>query len=285
MPSVPVLLSAASFARFRHGKFGLFRRPKLPEYIPKVAADSGGFVASRRASDYAFVAIQYVEWLCSFAPRWAATMDFPVEPELAATAWLSASSRSAQPKWRAFFWDQFPDVVWPWVPTVQGWDVDDYVRHAEDLRPLVMDMQREYNPWSWDREDLAADALAAQKADAFRVGIGTLCRRTSARLVHQIVQAVVEVLPGVPLHLWGIKVSTLQSVLALPPQVVSVDSAAWNGRFGRNIERARLEQHRLRLTQGEHAVRVALPRYLTHVEDALLAPKQLSLGMRTVRAR
>ena len=65
----------------------------------------------------------------------------------------------------------------------------------------------------------------------------------------------------------------------------SVDSAAWNGRFGREIERARLEQHRLHLTQGEHAVRVALPRYLTRVEDALLAPKQLSLNLRLVRAR
>jgi hypothetical protein len=81
-----------------------------------------------------------------------------------------------------------------------------------------------------------------------------------------------------------VKVSTLQSAVELPANVVSVDSAAWNGRFGRDIERARLEQNRMRLSQREHGVRVALPRYIRRVEDALLAPKQLSLDVGLARA-
>ena len=62
----------------------------------------------------------------------------------------------------------------------------------------------------------------------------------------------------------------------LPSEVVSVDGAAWNGRFGRDIERARLEQDGFHLSQREHAVREAMPRYVRRVEQALLAPKQLS---------
>jgi hypothetical protein len=82
----------------------------------------------------------------------------------------------------------------------------------------------------------------------------------------------------------GVKLSTLQSAHALPRDVVSIDSAAWNGRFGRDIERARVEQDRLHLSQREHVVRVALQRYVSRVEQALLAPKQLSFDVRLTRA-
>ena len=74
--------------------------------------------------------------------------------------------------------------------------------------------------------------------------------------------------------------STLRSVLALPAEVISIDSAAWNGRFGRQLEQGRIEQHRFGLSQREHAARVALPRYIGRVRDALLAPKQLALDVR-----
>jgi hypothetical protein len=279
-----VLLSAASFARNRHGEFGLFRRPKVPSHIPELAADSGGFVAARRLGEYDFLAIQYIEWLCSVTPSWQQRWTFQWSPSWRATRGPSATARSALLRWPASSGDQYPDTAWAWVPTIQGWSVEDYVRHAQDLRPLVMEMRREYNPWSWDREDPEGDALAARKAEAFRAGVGTLCRRASPQLIRDIVQAVADVLTGVPLHLWGVKVSTLQSAVELPANVVSVDSAAWNGRFGRDIERARLEQNRMRLSQREHGVRVALPRYIRRVEDALLAPKQLSLDVGLARA-
>ena len=101
----------------------------------------------------------------------------------------------------------------------------------------------------------------------------------SPRLIREIAGVVAEVLPGIPLHLWGVKVSTLKNTVALPAQVVSVDSAAWNGRFGRDIGRARAEQERLQLSQRDHAVRVALPRYIKRVEQALAAPKQLAMEL------
>src|SRR5205085_7320808 len=44
--------------------------------------------------------------------------------------------------------------------------------------------------------------------------------------------------------------------------VVSIDSAAWNGRFGHTIE----DQRRSRLSQLRYAYQVALPRYLQRVQ-------------------
>src|SRR5579864_3274516 len=45
------------------------------------------------------------------------------------------------------------------------------------------------------------------------------------------------ILPGFPLHLWGVKLTLLQHSKSLPASVVSIDSAAWNGRFGTGIDR------------------------------------------------
>lgn len=111
----------------------------------------------------------------------------------------------------------------------------------------------------------------------FRVGIGTLCARASAAMVHQVVRAVAAELPGIPLHLWGVKLGVLQSRYALP-QVVSVDSAAWDqGGLGRDGIRTRDEQRAMGLKQKEYAHFVALPRYLKKFEQAISVPKQLGL--------
>jgi hypothetical protein len=154
--------------------------------------------------------------------------------------------------WR--FWREFRGVRWTWVPTVQGWEIEDYRRHARELAPLVREM--------------------ASQGEAFRVGIGTLCRRADVRMIHAVVRAVNEELPGVPLHLWGVKLGALQSAAGLPHQVRSVDSAAWNGLFGRDIEKARAERVAAGISRAQHCWQVMLPRYRAKVETALQQPKQ-----------
>src|SRR5579875_2423480 len=109
------------------------------------------------------------------------------------------------------------------------------------------------------------------EASPFRVGIGTLCRRASPTLIHQVARMVSEILPGYPLHLWGVKLTLLQHAKPLPASVVSIDSAAWNGRFGPQIE----EQRHSGLTQREYAYRVALPAYLRKVETACVSSSRL----------
>lgn len=253
MADTPVLLPASSWSRIK------MRKPNLPPHVRHVAADSGGFVATFKWGDYRYTPAEYVRWLRTFNPRWAATMDYCCEEEITGKNEGVVRFRQDRTTDMAHhFWEQYRDVPWAWVPTVQGWEVADYVRHARELKPLIDEMQAAGHP-------------------DFRVGIGTLCHRASAQMVRDVSRAVATELPGVPLHLWGVKLSVLQARYELP-QVVSVDSAAWDqAGFGRDGIRTRDEQRALGMKQKEYAHKIALPRYLRKVEAALNRPKQLSL--------
>lgn len=253
MPDVPYLLPASSWSRK-----GL-KAPRLPSHVTHTAADCGGFVATFKWGDYKYTPEQYADWLATFSPRWAATMDYCCEDEI--TSGNPGIVRERQDRTTAMayrFWQDYQGAPWAWVPTVQGWEVEDYRRHAQELRPLVTEMQAHYG------------------AGTFRVGIGTLCRRASPATIRRVVGAVANELPGVPLHLWGIKLSTLQNRIALPAAVVSVDSAAWNALFGSGLEIYKMHS-RAGMTQRRYTYTVALPAYLIKFAAALAAPKQLSL--------
>ena len=77
MPAVPIMLPASSFARR-----GRLKTPRLPDHITERAADSGGFVATMRWGNYRYTPAQYVTWLQTWNPTWAATMDYCCEPEV-----------------------------------------------------------------------------------------------------------------------------------------------------------------------------------------------------------
>ena len=64
----------------------------------------------------------------------------------------------------------------------------------------------------------------------YRVGIGSLCGRDPL-----LVREVIGVLP---LHLWGSKLALLRTPLDLD-EVVSMDTAAWNGLWGPEHEARR----------------------------------------------
>jgi len=121
------------------------------------------------------------------------------------------------------------------------------------MKPLIDEMSAHYGPGS-----------------AFRVGIGTLCHRASTTLIRDVATAVHGILGNVPLHLWGIKLSTMQAPIALPESVVSVDSAAWNGMWGhgRNLWKTS------GMTQRQWCFAVALPAYEARLQHALALPKQ-----------
>jgi hypothetical protein len=254
MPTnIRILLPASSF--FDNGKL---YQPKLPKAVfPDRAADCGGFVASRIWGDYRYTADQYVDWLRGWSPSWAATMDYCCEDEL--TSGRPGIVRARQKRttdlaW--YFWNVHRNEDWIWVPTIQGWHTDEYRRHAREMNPLIQHMHRCYGP-------------------KFRVGIGTLCRRASVQQIHEVVGAVCSELPGIGVHLWGVKQGAIQSKIGLPRSVVSVDSAAWNGLYGRNIEKWRESGMR----EAEYAYRVNLPAYIARFEAACREPKQMPLLM------
>lgn len=256
IPDVPLMLPASSWARK-----GL-RAPRLPAHVTHTAADCGGFVATFKWGDYRYTASEYVRWLRTFTPgtlRWAATMDYCCEDEI--TSGRAGIVRERQDRTTAqawHFWSTYRAAPWCWVPTIQGWTTDDYQRHARTLRPLVDEMADYYGPGS-----------------EFRVGIGTLCRRASTAMIRAVAAVVASELPGVPLHLWGIKLGALKSRIALPAQVVSVDSAAWESAFAQGIEVRRASG----LSEREHAYRVALPAYRAKVAAALNQTKQLTMAL------
>lgn len=254
MPAVPVLLPASSWARDRFR----MRAPRLPAHITEIAADSGGFVATLKWGDYRYTPAQYVAWLETFSPSWAATMDFCCEPEVAGGG-LVEERQDRTTEMARHFWDNYRDRSWCWVPTVQGWEPSDYRRHARQLLPTLLEMAAHYGPGS-----------------AWRVGIGTLCQRADAAMVRRVVDVVADELASVPdlrLHLWGVKMAALGGDGPIHPAVASVDSAAWNGLFGT----AREEWRRSGLSQREWGYQVALPRYLRRFGEMISTPRQLAM--------
>ncbi len=261
MQDVAVLLPASSYART-----GLDKPPTLPAYVKHRAADCGGFVATFRwGGKYPYTPEQYVRWLDMWSPDWAATMDFCCEDEI--TNGKPGVVRERQQKttdmaW--LFWRDYRDRAWAWVPTIQGWHVEDYRHHAREMRPLIVEMQAYYGAKS-----------------QFRVGIGTLCRRASIEMIRSIASAVAGELGEVPLHLWGIKLNTVQSRIALPEQVVSLDSAAFwfSHEGGWKVAREEMQSwsRERGLTHRHYLYQVALPRYQAKLARALSMPKQATL--------
>lgn len=207
---VPVLLPASSYARYK------FRTLHMPSHITNKAADCGGFVATFKWGDYKYTPDQYVDWCSGWVPSWAATMDYCCEDEITSGRHGVVRERQQKTTDMAYrFWDDYRDAQWAWVPTIQGWDVADYQRHAQEMKPLLLEMQQFYRDRDGD-------------ASQFRVGIGTLCRRVSIQKIRAIVMAVYQELPEVEcFHLWGVKTGLWRSNVAFPFNVSS-DSASWN---------------------------------------------------------
>lgn len=259
MPNVPYLLPASSWARGMR-KDGSLPKPTLPTDCTDLAADCGGFVASRIWGEYRYSPQQYVDWLHTFNPKWAATMDYCCEPPITQGQQKSVVERQCKTTLNAWlFWDEYRDAQWCWIPTIQGWEVADYVRHATEMKPLIDQMQSHYGANS-----------------EFRVGLGTLCARASNSMILQVILAVREVLPDVKFHLWGVKLGFIQSRIAIPEGVISFDSAAWSpGGLGTDGVIARKERLQLGITQKEHDYTIALPRYASKIQNALAGQKQL----------
>lgn len=247
-------------------KRGTFRKPNLPLHIDNFAIDCGGFVAARIWGNYRYTANQYIAWIYQFLlpPEWAAIMDYCCEDEITSGKHGIVRERQQATTWKIEkFWRDYRHERWVWIPTVQGWNITDYIRHATEIKPLIDRWKSFYGKRG--------------QSHLFRVGIGTLCARPHTADIQAIVCAVADILPGIKFHLWGVKLQVLRSTTALP-RIESVDSAAWApGGLGRNGHEAREEYESLCITQRAHEFKVALPRYMAKVNAAMQQPKQLTL--------
>ena len=250
----------------------------VPAHVSEIAVDCGGFVAAvRHGGRYPFTFDAYVDWLYSVPSlSWAAMPDLPVERELAPTHDNLRRRQELTLEWARLLWGnddtELARVPWAWVPTIQGRDLADYVWMAERLAPLLDEQRSAYDYNAYGVEDLDDDvrAWSTYGAEHVRVGIGSLCRRSSTAEIVAIVRALADRLPGVRFHLWGVKLGALPALAAagLLERVVSTDSAAWNGRFGSDLEAPKAST----LSQRDYCWRVAWPAYRAKLDAILLPP-------------
>jgi hypothetical protein len=264
------MLTATSFwrlgqkrARLRAAQ-AILRTNTIPEHVPEIAVDAGGFVAALRYEcSYPFSWQAYTAWIAHL-PRvsWAALPDHPCEPQLAGNRDAVRARQVATTNASLEFVMFRRHVSWAWVPTIQGRNVDEYVWHARYWR---------YELLKLPHGDFR-DYCQGLEHPSFRVGIGSLCRRQSAADVVRIVSAVADVLEplGMRFHLWGVKLDAIAALrtAGLSGVIASLDSAAWNGRFGDRINAQRSSG----MTQRQYSWQIAWPAYYTKITTALSAP-------------
>ena len=96
--------------------------------------------------------------------------------------------------------DRAPEV--PWLPTLQGWEADDYLYHVDMYDRAGVDLRR-----------------------APLVGLGSVCRRSHTPTISRIVRRIAAY--GLRLHGFGVKIKGLT---VLHDVLASADSQAWSYR-------------------------------------------------------
>ena len=132
-------------------------------------------------------------------PVFCAPQDHPCEEEsLAASGLTIPEHQCLTTESVVYLRSEFPHV--PWIPVLQGWEVDEYVTHAAQYLAAGIDLTREPV-----------------------VGLGSVCRRAGTRAVDEIIT----VLHGMGIRLHGFGVH--RSVLARCGYLLrSADSMAWS---------------------------------------------------------
>lgn len=178
-------------------------RKTMPKIRTRWALDSGGFTQLSRNPDGwpRYCEEPYVEKVYQYAAAggldWASQQDWMCEP------WLLHGRSVIEHQFYTVdnflrLVDMAPDL--PWVPVLQGWQVDDYHRHIDMFRAAGVDLQ----------------ALPV-------VGIGSVCRRQGTQEIVDVISSVAE--RGIRLHGFGVKTRGLQQLM---PHLSSADSMAWS---------------------------------------------------------
>ena len=159
--------------------------------------DSGGFIALDKWGEYPFSPDDYLKLVDERKPSWAASMDYPCEPDIARKSMLSNAERIEKTVDLAAYLCKRNDRI---VPVVQGYTVAEY---ADCIRQM-------------DAKELSID----------RVAVGSLCRRQRTAEIATLAWELRQMLPQSSVHLFGVKISALAhpEVWALAD---SIDTNAW----------------------------------------------------------
>lgn len=175
-------------------------RPALGRW----ALDSGGFSEISKRGRWTVTAGEYVAKVRHYVQTvgrmdFAAIQDWMCEPHMVKKTGLSI--REHQTRTVASFLELSsiaPEVSW--LPVLQGWEVDDYMRHVDEYAAAGVDL-----------------------TGAARVGVGSVCRRqatSGGAFIFEMLAA-----RGLSLHGFGVKTSGMGSTHR---HLASADSMAWS---------------------------------------------------------
>jgi hypothetical protein len=179
-------------------------RKTLPRASCNWALDSGGFSELTQHDRWQTTPQEYVEAVSRYAAEigrmdWAAPMDWMCEPHMLEKTGLSV--REHQERTVSNFLELralAPGL--PFIPVLQGWEIEDYLRCVELYLDAGVDLSR-----------------------VPVVGIGSVCRRQHSQEIEDIVREVQGC--GLRLHGFGVKIKGLARFGHL---LQSADSMAWS---------------------------------------------------------
>ncbi|HXJ25629.1 MAG TPA: hypothetical protein VNH17_08010 [Streptosporangiaceae bacterium] len=190
------------------------RRLRLRRSLPRAAGpwalDSGGFTALSGDGQWDMTPRQYVTAVERYAAEigrleWAAPMDWMCEP---AVRGRTGKTVTEHQQLTVDNYLRLRDIApqLPFVPVLQGWDLDDYLRCADLYAARGVDLSRE--PLT---------------------GIGSVCRRQATAQIAGVVAGLADA--GIRLHGFGVKI---RGLAVYGGDLASADSMAWSAR-GRRV--------------------------------------------------
>lgn len=182
----------------------LYRRKSLPRALGGWVQDSGGFTELSLHGAYQTAPRVYAERTRLHAQQigqleWAAIQDWMCEDLVLGKTGLDVAEHQRRTVQSLLDLRELAPEM-PWLPVLQGRELEDYLRHIELYAAAGV--------------DVAALPL---------VGMGTVCRRQHTMVAVRLIQGVAS--QGVKLHGFGLKVT---SVLRSSQYLASCDSMAWS---------------------------------------------------------
>jgi hypothetical protein len=177
-------------------------RKSFPEASAPWVLDSGGFTELHGYGLWSITAPAYAREVDRYCIEignleWAAPMDWMCEPSVVKQTGLSVAEHQRRTI-RNYL--TLMDIGGPYVPVLQGWTLDDYLRHA-------------------DMYQKAGVCLTYESV----VAVGSVCRRGQDDEIVRILDRLAR--EGLRLHAFGVRSSALARVADC---IVSADSMSWS---------------------------------------------------------
>lgn len=182
----------------------LMRRKRLPRAIAPWALDSGGFTELTLNGRWTITAREYVQLVRRYIEEiglmeWAAIQDWMCEEQILRRTRLSVAHHQLLTLHNYFDLLSLAPGI-PWMPVIQGFSRDEYLRHADMYEGAGVDL-----------------------ASFPRVGLGSVCRRQGTEMARRMITTFT--MRGYRVHGFGLKTAGLKYLAGL---IESADSLAWS---------------------------------------------------------